>query len=190
MWSKTIIAAAIPLVLAAPAPLPHPVAAPAPAPIPIPQGTETTPVVGLLGSLLQGTLSLGSLTNAVPAVINDLGNFLDAAGPIGRKFSSSSLLKSYVDKIPEAISNGTVLGTDVPAIVQKLFQATKPTATPSSYQDIMTRAASSWGINSLSNIPSTQPIPNQNVLENIGSLILNGITSDPLQALISGIVCG
>lgn len=86
MWSKALLAAAAPLVLAAPAP--NPVAAPAPVPAPMPQGTETTPLVGLLGSLIQGGLSLGSLTTAVPAVINDLAEFGDSATAVVGMYSA------------------------------------------------------------------------------------------------------
>jgi hypothetical protein len=88
MWSYVLLVTVAPLVLAAPAPVPHPVAAPAPVPVPIPQGTETTPLVGLLGGLIQGTLSLGSLQSAIPAVISDAANFADSAAVVARMLNT------------------------------------------------------------------------------------------------------
>ena len=75
------LAITAPLVLALPAPAPEPL----PMPKPIPQGVETNPITGLLGSLIEGSLSLGSLSSAVPAVISDVGNLLDSAGAVTRK---------------------------------------------------------------------------------------------------------
>jgi hypothetical protein len=80
MRPYSFLAAAAPLVLAIPAPVPAPVAAPAPKPLPIPQGVETDPITGLVSGLINGVLNIGSLSSAVPAVLSDLGNVLDAAG--------------------------------------------------------------------------------------------------------------
>jgi hypothetical protein len=92
MHPYTFLAAAAPLVLAIPAPIPAqvaaPVAAPAPKLLPIPQGVETDPITGLVSGLVSGVLSLGSLSSAVPEVISDLANALDAAGVVTRKFST------------------------------------------------------------------------------------------------------
>lgn len=95
MHSYTLLAAvAAPLVLAIPAPKPAPVAEPAPAPLPMPQGTVTDPITDLLGSLLQGSLSLGSLSSAVPAVISDTAQLVDSTVPVFGKLKSPQLLWS------------------------------------------------------------------------------------------------
>ncbi len=93
MRSYAFLATAAPLVLALPAPAP--VAAPLPMPAPRPQGTVTNPVAGLLEGLIQGGLSLGSLSSAVPAVISDLGNLVDSADAVTRKLPRCSLPTTY-----------------------------------------------------------------------------------------------
>ncbi|KAF8858496.1 alpha/beta-hydrolase [Acephala macrosclerotiorum] len=145
MRSYTLLAViAASLVLAVPAPKPAPVAEPAPAPLPMPQGS----------------LSLGSLSSAVPAVILDTAQLVDST----------------------AIANGTLLGTDTPAVVQKLFQAVKPTSTPTSIQDVMTKAANAFGVTNANSAPA----PEQNILDNVLTLVLEGFTSSDLQAVIAG----
>ncbi|KAE9371124.1 alpha/beta-hydrolase [Stipitochalara longipes BDJ] len=167
MRPYAFLAAAAPLVLAIPAPIPTPVAAPAPKPLPVPQGVETDPITGLVSGLISGVLSLGSLSSAVPAVISDLGDALDAASVV-----------------TQAIANGTILGTDVPAVVQKLFQAVKPTSTPTSVQQAISEANSAFGITSASQAPP----PEQDILQNVVTLLLDGFTSSDLQAVIQGLV--
>lgn len=139
MRCYAFLAAAAPLVHALPAPAPAPVAAPAPKPLPLPQGVEADPVTGLVSGLINGVLNIGSLSSAVPEIISDLGNVLDSAGVV-----------------TEAIANGTILGTNVPAVVQKLFQAVQPTATPTSIQQAMTQAAGAFGITSANQSPSPE----------------------------------
>lgn len=81
MLSYVLALTAPALVLALPAPAPIPL----PMPVPVPQGVETNPITGLLGSLIEGSLSLGSLSSAVPAVINDVAQLADSAGAVTRK---------------------------------------------------------------------------------------------------------
>ncbi|KAH8795322.1 hypothetical protein BGZ57DRAFT_809880 [Hyaloscypha finlandica] len=159
MRCYTFLAAAAPLVLALPAPAPAP-------PLPLPQGVETDPIMGLVSGLINGVLNIGSLSSAVPDIISDLGNVLDSAGVV-----------------TEAIANGTILGTDVPAVVQKLFQAVQPTATPTSPQQAITQAAGAFGITSA----NQSPPPEQDILSNALTLVLDGFTSSDLQAVIQGI---
>lgn len=84
----------------------------------------------------------------------------------------------------DAIANGTLLGTDTPAVVQKLFQAVKPTSTPTSIQDAITKAANAFGVTNANSAPA----PEQNILENVLTLVLEGFTSSDLQAVIAGAV--
>jgi hypothetical protein len=91
-----------------------------------------------------------------------------------------------IDKvITEAIANGTLLGTDTPTVVQKLFQAVTPTSTPTSVQDAMKKAAAAFGVTS----PSQSPAPEQNILANVLTLIQDGFTSSDIVAVASGAVC-
>jgi hypothetical protein len=106
MRSYAFLAAAAPSVLAIPAQVPAPVAAPAPKPLPIPQGVETDPITGLVSGLVGGVLSLGSLSSAVPAVISDLANALDAAGVVTRKFSTPSLAGSLPTNVQRPLQTG------------------------------------------------------------------------------------
>lgn len=78
MHSAILLAAAAPLVLAAPMP--------EPLPMPKPQGVETNPITGLVGGLIEGVITIGSLESAVPAIISDLGDLADAAGTVTRKY--------------------------------------------------------------------------------------------------------
>jgi hypothetical protein len=48
-----------------------------------------------LEGLIQGGLSLGSLSSAVPAVISDLGNLVDSADAVTRKLPRCSLPTTY-----------------------------------------------------------------------------------------------
>jgi hypothetical protein len=184
MRPYAFLAAAAPLVLAIPAPAPAPVAAPAPKPLPVPQGVETDPITGLVSGLINEVLNIGSLSSAVPAVLSDLGDVLDAAGVVTRKFSTPPVADSVTNKFTEAIANGTILGTDVPAVVQKLFQAVKPTATPTSTQQAINQAAAAFGITSANQAPP----PEQDILANALTLVLDGFTSSDLQAVIQGLV--
>lgn len=84
----------------------------------------------------------------------------------------------------EAIANGTILGTDVPAVVQKLFQAVKPTATPTSVEDAISKAAAAWGINNA----AATPAPSKNILQNVLTLVLEGFTSSDIQVVAAGAV--
>jgi hypothetical protein len=68
--------------------------------------------------------------------------------------------------------------------VQKLFQAVQPTATPTSIQQAITQAAGAFGITSA----NQSPPPEQDILSNALTLVLDGFTSSDLQAVIQGIV--
>jgi hypothetical protein len=68
--------------------------------------------------------------------------------------------------------------------VQKLFQAVQPTATPTSIQQAMAQAAGAFGITSA----NQSPPPEQDILSNALTLVLDGFTSSELQAVIQGIV--
>lgn len=83
-----------------------------------------------------------------------------------------------------AIANGTILGTDVPVIAQKLFSAAQPTAKPSSVSQAISWAAGAWGVSD----PSASPTPPANIVTNALGLVLNGFTSNDLQAVASGAV--
>jgi hypothetical protein len=74
MRPTIILAAAAPLVLAAPRP--------EPLPLPNPQGVVTNPITGLVGGLIEGVVTIGSLESAVPAIISDVGDLLDATGTV------------------------------------------------------------------------------------------------------------
>jgi hypothetical protein len=69
--------------------------------------------------------------------------------------------------------------------VQKLFQAVQPTATPTSIQQAMAQAAGAFSITSA----NQSPPPEQDILSNALTLVLDGFTSSDLQAVIQGIVC-
>lgn len=137
--SLSALLAIAPLVLAASAPNTASVAAPKPVPIALPNPQGHVP------SLIDGVFNAASLAAAVPAIVSDLGNLLDATGTVtGRFFSSPfpSNRRMFSDRFAEEIVNGTILSTDVPAVVQKLFQAVKPTATPTSVEDAISKADS------------------------------------------------
>lgn len=74
MRLSVVLSAAAPLVLAIPTP--HP------------QGQVTNPLTGTLVGLLQGVTNIGSLLDALPAVIQDLGSLKEAATTVTRKYSS------------------------------------------------------------------------------------------------------
>lgn len=157
--------AVAPLVLAAPAPAPVAAPLPVPNPMPNPQGQITNPIQGLVTGLIDGVFNAGSLAAALPAIISDLGNALDAAGTV-----------------TQAIANGTILGTDTPALVQKLYQAVQPTSTPTSIQDAISKAAKAKGVNSA----SATPDPEQDILQNVVTLLLEGFTTSDIKALAAG----
>lgn len=71
MRFSAILAAAAPLVLAVPTPEP--------------QGVETNPLTGTLVGLVQGVANIGSLLNALPAVIQDLTILGEAATTVTRE---------------------------------------------------------------------------------------------------------
>jgi hypothetical protein len=84
----------------------------------------------------------------------------------------------------EAIANGTLLGTNVPAVVQKLFQAVKPTATPTSIPQALTAAAGAFGVSGTPQAPALE----SDILSNVLTLVLDGSTSSDLNSLIQGTV--
>ena len=86
--------------------------------------------------------------------------------------------------IPEAIANGTILGTDTPALVQKLYQAVQPTSTPTSIQDAISKAAKAKGLKSA----SATPAPEQDILQNVVTLLLEGFTTSDIKAVAAGAV--
>lgn len=75
-----------------------------------------------------------------------------------------------------------MFGTDVPVVVQKLFSAVQPTATPTTYAQAQEWAAGVWGVSD----PSASPTPPANILGNALELVLNGFTSNDLRAVASG----
>lgn len=85
----------------------------------------------------------------------------------------------------EAISNGTIQGTGVPAVYQQLFKAIRPTATPTSVEQARDMAASCYGVTK----PDESPAPSQDLIANALTAVLNGFTSSDLQALIQSTVC-
>ena len=93
-------------------------------------------------------------------------------------------IPSFAELFTEAIANGTLLGTDTPAVVQKLFQAVKPTATPTSIPQALSLAAGAFGVSDASKAPA----PEQDILSNVLTLVLDGFTSSDLNALIQGTV--
>lgn len=89
-------------------------------------------------------------------------------------------LSKLTNKI-EAIFSDTILGTDVPAVVQKLFQAVEPIFL-TSIEDAINRAASAFGISTTVEAPTT----GQNITVNVPTLILDGFTSSDTKAIVSG----
>jgi hypothetical protein len=88
----------------------------------------------------------------------------------------------------DTLANGTITGTQVPAVVQKPFQAVQPTSTPTSIPGAIAKAASAFGIPSGSS--STPPAQTEeDILGNILTLVLDGFTSSDLVALTQGAVC-
>ncbi|KAK2624527.1 hypothetical protein QTJ16_006477 [Diplocarpon rosae] len=148
----SLLLAAAPFVLAAPTPVAEP-------------ASISVPQTGSLTGVINAVLDSGSLKSAVPAVISDGAQLVDAMVPVF-----------------EALANGTLHGTDVPAVVQKLFHAVQPTATPTSVGDAMSRAADIWGVKSASAAPAPAP----NILTNALSLLLEGFTSSDIRAVAAG----
>jgi hypothetical protein len=83
MRSYVLLTLVAPLVLALPAP------APAPLPFPNPQtnNQETNVLTGLLAGLGGAVVNLGSILDAIPAVLGDLGTALEAADVVVSKYS-------------------------------------------------------------------------------------------------------
>lgn len=98
--------------------------------------------------------------------------------------TSLLIVVGVANNVVEALANGTVLGTDVPAVVQKLFQAVHPTATPTSIPDALNKAAAAWGIKNANSAPP----PVENILENVLQLVLDGFTSSDVKAVAAGAV--
>ena len=85
----------------------------------------------------------------------------------------------------EAIANGTISGTDVPVLVQKLFQAVQPTTTPTSIPRATSLAAKAWGVSS----PQQSPVvTSDNFLANVLTLVLDGFTTSDVTAVAQGLV--
>ncbi|PQE17309.1 lipase B precursor protein [Rutstroemia sp. NJR-2017a BVV2] len=139
--------------------------APVPAPFPQPSGITTDPITGLVSGIVSGVLDAGSLVSAIPATINDLEDALTSA-----------------DAVEQAIANGTIFGTNVPVLVQKLFSAIQPTGTPTNIEQARSSVAAACGIND----PSTSPTPPASILEDAVELVLDGFTSSDIQAVASG----
>jgi hypothetical protein len=127
MRPYSFLAVAAPLVLAIPAPAPAPVAAPAPKPLPMPQGVETDPITGLVSGLINGVLDIGSLSSAVPAVLSDLGDVLDAAGVVTRKFSTPPVADSVLKRLQRPLQ--TALFSE-PMFLQLCRNCSKPSNRP------------------------------------------------------------
>jgi hypothetical protein len=72
-------------------------------------------------------------------------------------------------------------------VVQKLFQVVKPTTSPTSIPDAMSLAAQAFGVNTpYGHTPSQSPAPEQDILSNVLTLILNGFTSPDIIAVAAG----
>lgn len=100
MRPYALLVVVAPLVLAAPTPNPAPVAAlrPVPAALPNSQGQVTNPITGLVTGLIDGVVNAGSLIAAVPAIISDLGNLLDATETVTGKLPCH-LLSIYQNEL-------------------------------------------------------------------------------------------
>jgi hypothetical protein len=57
-------------------------------PVPVPQGSVTNPFLGLLGSLIEGSLTLFSFETAVPAILADLADVASAGNAVTRMYFS------------------------------------------------------------------------------------------------------
>jgi hypothetical protein len=76
-----LLAVAAPLVLALPAP------APAPLPFPRPQNNhETNVLTGILAGFGGAVVNVGSVLDAVPVILGDLGVAIDAADAVTSKY--------------------------------------------------------------------------------------------------------
>jgi hypothetical protein len=69
-------------------------------------------------------------------------------------------------------------------VVQKLFQAVKPTATPTSIPQAISLAAGAFGVANANNAPA----PEQDILTNVPTLVLDGFTSSDIEAVAQGAV--
>lgn len=96
------------------------------------------------------------------------------------RFQAPLVGKKDAHNRTEAIANGTITGTNVPAVVQKLFLAATPTATPTSVAQCTAAAAKRLGLR------NGQAAASQNILPNALGLILDGFTSSDLKAVIAG----
>jgi hypothetical protein len=83
-----------------------------------------------------------------------------------------------------AIADGTILGTDVPAVVQKLFKAAKPTASPTTLAKAVALEPQLWNATN----PNQAPPTTQNILQNALGLMLNGVNNADITSLINGLV--
>jgi hypothetical protein len=83
-----------------------------------------------------------------------------------------------------AIADGTILGTDVPAVAQALFKATKPTATPTVLLDAVNLEAKAWGATD----PKQAPPTSENILANVLGLLLNGVNNADITSVANGFV--
>ena len=107
------------------------------------------------------------MLQAIPAVLADLVS-----------------VSSAVDAVTQAIANGTIQGTDVPAAVKSLFGAVKPTGTVTSIPQATSIAAAQFGLQN--GAPTSQTY--QSFLTNVLGLVLNGFTSSDLTAVLAGAV--
>jgi hypothetical protein len=134
-------------------------------PVPEPQNL----VSGLLSSVGQVVSNLGTVLDAIPAIIGDLGT-----------------LEQATETVLEAIGNGTIAGTDVPAAVSSLFLAVQPTAVaPTSIAEATAAIAQQYGLTS-SQAPTDQT--SEGLVTNILGLVLNTLTVGDLATIISGAV--
>ncbi|KAK6600240.1 hypothetical protein H4I96_07566 [Botrytis cinerea] len=112
----------------------------------------------LIGDPVTGLLS------GVGNAVLDIGSLSSAIPAV---LSDIGQVSTAANLVVAAIANGTILGTDVPVIAKKLFSAAQPTAKPSSVSQAISWAAA-------------------NIVTNALGLVLNGFTSNDLQAVASG----
>lgn len=90
------------------------------------------------------------------------------------------------NKSKDAVKNGKLSDADARAIVKRLFQVVKPTSSPSSINDALSKAAKSCGITNLAVNPPSLP---KSGLEMALTYILNGFTSSDITTITNGGVC-